>query len=168
MTNTRSGVRSTQMRYLCWNLVSTPRANSDGYPILKTVLGSKRVRGRKNRKKARNHAVRNAVTAAHTRRRRRRSISVLEGPVDVNPAAAAAFEVPTAGVPTYLVASTFVPSPAAAAGFAASGFGTGFAPSGSGMSTPPDGFDPSLAESWPGFARRTAEGGCSHIQSAAI
>src|SRR5271170_6660092 len=101
--------------------------------MLKTVLGSKRVRGRKNRKKARNHAVRNAVTATHTRRRRRRSISVFDGPGEDNPAAAAAFEVPTAGVPTYFVAST---APVEA-GLAGSGFGVGFAPSGSGMSLPP-------------------------------
>src|SRR6202045_5093536 len=109
------------MRYFCWNLVSTPRANSDGYPILKTVLGSKRVRGRKNRKKARNHAVRNAVTPTHTRRRRRRSTSVLEGPVEESPAEAAAFEVPTAGVPKYFVASTAV----FGAGCAASELGVG-------------------------------------------
>src|SRR6202051_4976815 len=94
------------MRYLCWNLVSTPRANSDGYPILKTVLGSKRVRGRKNRKHARNHEIGIAVTPPHRRRRRRRSTSVLEGPGEDSPAEAAAFEVPTAGVPTYFVAST--------------------------------------------------------------
>src|ERR1700675_4109211 len=110
------------MRYLCWNLVSTPRANSDGYPILKTVLGSKRVRGRKSRKNARNHAVRNAVTPTHTRRRRRRSTSVLEGPGEDSPAEAAAFEVPTAGVPTYFVASTATRG----AGCAGSGFGLGF------------------------------------------
>src|SRR5277367_5937062 len=121
------------MRYFCWNLVSTPKANSEGYPILKTVLGSKRVRGRKNRKKARNHAVRKPVTATHTRRRRRRSISVFEGPVEESPADAAAFEVPTAGVPTYFVASI---APVGA-GFAPSGFGLGLSPSGSGMSLPP-------------------------------
>src|ERR1700691_54979 len=123
MTNTRSGVRSTQMRYLCWNLVSTPRANSDGYPILKTELGSKRVRGRKNRKKARNHAVRNAVTPTHTRRRRRRSRSVLDGPGEESPAAAAAFEVPTAGVPTYFVASAVVRAAGCGGSMVALGFG---------------------------------------------
>src|ERR1700688_4608354 len=115
------------MRYLCWNLVSTPRANSDGYPILKTVLGSKRVRGRKNRKNARNHAVRKAVTPTQTNRRRRRSTSVFEGPVAESPAEAAALEVPTAGVPTYLVASTLVASTALRdAGCTASGVGVGF------------------------------------------
>src|SRR3984957_11390497 len=110
------------MRYFCWNFVSTPRVNSDGYPILKTVLGSKRVRGRKNRKKARNHAVRNAVTPTHTNRRRRRSTSVFDGPDEESPADAAALEVPTAGVPTYFVASTAV----FGAGCAASGLGLGF------------------------------------------
>src|ERR1700692_4756361 len=115
------------MRYLCWNLVSTPRANSDGYPILKTVLGSKRVRGRKNRKHARNHEIGIAVTPPHRRRRRRRSTSVLEGPGEDSPAEAAAFEVPTAGVPTYFVASTFVASTVGrGGGCAASGFGLGF------------------------------------------
>src|ERR1700682_1106589 len=95
------------MRYFCWNLVSTPSANSEGYPILKTEFGSNNVRGRKNRKKARNHAVRKAVTPTHTSRRRRLSISVFDGPDGASPAAAAAFDVPTAGVPTYLVASIF-------------------------------------------------------------
>src|SRR5579862_6279921 len=106
------------MRYFCWNFVSTPRANSEGYPILKTVLGSKRVRGRKKRKNARNHAIKKPVTMVHTKRRRWRSISV-EGAVPATPPAAAAFEVPTAGVPTYLVAS----AAGLAAGFTGSGFG---------------------------------------------
>src|SRR5215467_8600105 len=120
------------MRYFCWNLVSTPSANSDGYPILKTVLGSKRVRGRKKRKNARNQAAKNPVTIVQTKRRRRRSISV-EGAVPATPAAAAAFDVPTAGVPTY-----FVASPAGfAAGFAGSGFGLTFGVSVSAMSSPP-------------------------------
>ena len=66
--------------------------------------------------------MRNAVTPTHTNRRRRRSTSVLEGPAEESPADAAAFEVPTAGVPTYLVASTAL----RVAGCAASGFGLGF------------------------------------------
>src|SRR6266566_6280577 len=82
------------------------------------VAGSKRVRGRKKRKKARNHAVRNAVTMTQTKRRRLRSISV-EGAVPAIPPAAAAFEVPTAGVPTYFVASV----PGLAGVLADSGFG---------------------------------------------
>src|SRR3954452_9412486 len=118
MTNRRSGVRSTQIRYFCWNFVSTPRANSDGYPILNRVFGSNKVRGRKKRKKERNQAVRNPATMVQKKRRRRRSTSV-EGAVPAMPPAAAACDVPTAGVPTYLVAST----PGLAAGFAGSGFG---------------------------------------------
>jgi hypothetical protein len=85
-------------------------------------LGSKRVLGRKNLKNARNHAVRNAVTPTHTKRRRRRSMSVFEGPEEESPAEAAAFEVPTAGVPTYLVASTALRG----AVCATSGLGLGF------------------------------------------
>src|SRR5712691_3251055 len=99
------------------------------------VAGSKRVRGRKKRKKARNQAVRKAVTPTHTSRRRRWSISVFDGPAEFSPADAAAFEVPTAGVPTYLVASTFVASAGVlATGFAASGFGLTLSVSGSAMS----------------------------------
>src|SRR5579863_7348165 len=101
----RSGVRSTQMRYFCWNLVSTPGPYSSGYPILKLVAGSNKVRGRKKRKKASNHAVKKAATDAHTRRRRARLISLSSGPMAAIPPADAALEVPTAGVPTYLVDS---------------------------------------------------------------
>src|SRR5579884_3825204 len=93
------------MRYFCWNLVSTPSPKSDGYPILKLVAGSKRVRGRKKRKKASNHAVRNAATALHTKMRRWRFAGLSSGPTDATPPAAAAFDVPTAGVPTYRTAS---------------------------------------------------------------
>src|SRR5439155_14023297 len=117
-------------RYFCCHFVSTPSAYSEGYPILKTALGSKSVRGRKKRKNARNHAVKNAVTPVHTRRRRRLSISVLEGPMAATPAAAAAFDVPTAGVPSYFVASTA----GLATGFTASGFGLTLSVSGSAMS----------------------------------
>src|SRR5213593_2223149 len=66
-----------------------------------------------------NHAPRNPVTVTHTRRRRLRLISLGSGPTVAKPPAAAAFDVPTAGVPTYLVAS---PPPAADV-FGASGFG---------------------------------------------
>jgi hypothetical protein len=79
------------------------------------------------------------VTITQVKRRRRRSISV-EGAVPLTPAAAAAFEVPTAGVPTYFVAS--VPDfgaagwgAAGAAGLAASGFT--LPTSGSDMNYPP-------------------------------
>src|SRR3984957_3918155 len=80
------------------------------------------------------HAPRNAVTPHQTSRRRRLSISVLDGPGEARPAAAAAFEVPTAGVPTYFVASIG----ALAAGFAASGLGLTLSASGSAMSAPPE------------------------------
>src|SRR6266850_887582 len=83
------------------------------------VGGSKSVRGRKKRRKAMNQAPRNPVTATHTRRRRRSLTWLGSGPTVANPAEAAAFDVPTAGVPTYLVAS---PPPAADV-FGASGFG---------------------------------------------
>src|SRR5882672_2855875 len=66
-----------------------------------------------------NHAPRNPVTATHTRRRRRSLTLLGSGPTVANPAEAAALDVPTAGVPTYLVAS---PPPAADV-FGASGFG---------------------------------------------
>src|SRR5882672_11915387 len=83
------------------------------------VGGSKRVRGRKNLKKAMNQAPRNPVTVTHTSRRRFLLISLGSGPTVAKPPAAAALDVPTAGVPTYLVAS---PPPAAVV-FGASGFG---------------------------------------------
>src|ERR1700676_4677216 len=75
-----------------------------------------------------------------TKRRRWRSISV-EGAVPATPAAAAAFEVPTAGVPTYFVASC---APVGADAFAASGFGLTFGTSGSAMNSLPvkDDLDP--------------------------
>src|SRR5712692_6297771 len=74
------------------------------------VGGSKSVRGRKKRRKAINQAPKNPVTAIQVRRRRLRLISLGSGPTVAKPAAAAALDVPTAGVPTYLVAS---PPPAA-------------------------------------------------------
>src|ERR1039458_4234403 len=69
------------------------------------VAGSKRVRGRKNRKKARNHAVRNAVTDTHASRRRCWLTLLSSGPTAATPAEAAAFEVPTAPEPTQRVAA---------------------------------------------------------------
>src|SRR5260370_463958 len=69
------------------------------------VGGSKSVRGRKKRRKAMNHAARKAATALHTRRRRRALTWLSSGPMEATPAAAAAFEVPTAGEPTELAAS---------------------------------------------------------------
>src|SRR5678816_4687564 len=60
-----------------------------------------------------NQAARNATTQLHTRRLRCRFDSVFSGPTVLRPADAAALDVPTAGVPTYLFASV----PRAAAGF---------------------------------------------------
>src|SRR5713226_7420197 len=93
------------------------------------VGGSKSVRGRKNLKKAMNQAPRNPVTVTHTSRLRFRLISLGSGPTVAKPPAAAALDVPTAGVPTYLVAS---PPPAAAV-FAVSGFGLAESDSGPAM-----------------------------------
>src|SRR5216683_2422427 len=76
-----------------------------------------------------NQAPKNPVTAIQVRRRRLRLISLGSGPTVAKPAAAAALDVPTAGVPTYLVAS---PPPAADA-FAASGFGLAESVSGPAM-----------------------------------
>ena len=70
---------------------------------MKLVAGSNKVRGRKKRKKAKNHATRNAATALHTNRRRCWLTSLSSGPIDAIPPAAAALEVPTAGVPTYVL-----------------------------------------------------------------
>src|SRR6266849_10282210 len=76
-----------------------------------------------------NQAPRNPVTATHTRRRRRSLTRLASGPTVAKPPAAAALDVPTAGVPTYLVAS---PPPAADV-FAASGFGLAESVSGPAM-----------------------------------
>src|SRR5580692_12513081 len=128
----RSGVRSTQMRYFCWNFVSTPKPYSSGYPILKLVAGSNKVRGRKKRKNARNHAIRNATTALQTNRRRWRLISLSSGPMAATPPAAATREVPTAGVPTYFVEGplrdTEADAEATTPGAAATGRGAAGAP----------------------------------------
>src|SRR5260370_41052213 len=85
------------------------------------VGGSKSVRGRKNLKKAINQAPRNPVTETHTSRRRFWLSSLGSGPTVAKPPAAAALDVPTAGLPTYLGASP----PPAAGGFAPSGFWLG-------------------------------------------
>src|SRR5512146_2917238 len=69
-----------------------------------------------------NQAPRNAATQLHTKRRRTRSMSVSSGPAVATPPAAAALEVPTAGVPTYLTAAPCRVTgggPAGAAGLAA-------------------------------------------------
>src|SRR5207249_5782297 len=67
--------------------------------------------------------------STHTSRRRFRLISLGSGPTVAKPPAAAALDVPTAGVPTYLVAS---PLPVADV-FAASGFGLAESVSGPAM-----------------------------------
>src|SRR5437867_11146431 len=95
--------------------------------MLKRVAGSNNVRGRKKRKKARNQAVRNAATAVHANRRRPRLISLCSGPTEATPPAAAALEVPTAGVPTYLVDSPPRATEAAADAAAAAGRAAGAA-----------------------------------------
>src|SRR5690349_21002761 len=76
-----------------------------------------------------NHAPRNAVTAHQTRRRRPSLAALGSGPTLATPPAGAALDVPTAGVPTYFVASL---SPAAE-GFAASGLGFTVSDSGPAM-----------------------------------
>src|SRR5262249_6774964 len=77
-----------------------------------------------------NHAARNPVTPHHTSRRRRALIWLPSGPMAATPAAATAFDVPTAGEPTYLLAS----SPPAA-GLAASVFDLSDVVSGPAMRT---------------------------------
>src|SRR5579859_1234348 len=95
------------------------------------VGGSKSVRGRKKRRKAMNHAPKNAVTAHQTKRRRPSLAARGSGPTVARPPAAAALDVPTAGVPTYFVAS----APPAAGDFAASGLGLTVSDSGPAMHT---------------------------------
>src|SRR5208282_2044152 len=76
-----------------------------------------------------NQAVRNAATVLHTNRRRCRLISLSSGPTEATPPAATALEVPTAGVPTYLVDSPLRATEAAAEAVTvtAAGRGTGTA-----------------------------------------
>src|SRR5256885_14007969 len=78
-----------------------------------------------------NQAPRKAATQLHTRRRRRWSTSLFSGPTEATPPAAAAFEVPTAGVPTYVLAS--VPRALADATVACAAAGRG-ATGGAGLS----------------------------------
>src|SRR5215472_7209895 len=70
MTKRRSALRTTQIRYCCWNFVSTPIPKSDGKPTRKTVLGSKRVRGRKNLKNIRKSTARKPPTRVQIMPRR--------------------------------------------------------------------------------------------------
>jgi hypothetical protein len=75
---------------------------------LKIVAGSNKVRGRKKRKKARNQAERKAATATHASWRRPSLMGLFSGPTEAMPAAAAAFDVPTADDPTYVLAAPAV------------------------------------------------------------
>src|SRR6266705_6332211 len=76
-----------------------------------------------------NQAPRKPVTETQTKRRRPSFAALGSGPTVAKPPAAAALDVPTAGVPTYLVAS---PPPAADV-FAASGLGLAESVSGPAM-----------------------------------
>src|SRR5208283_676718 len=62
MTKMRSASRTTQMRAWALKRSSTPGWKSDGYPILKTVLGSKSARGKKKRRNIRRLAARKPQT----------------------------------------------------------------------------------------------------------
>src|SRR5438874_13448390 len=66
-----SVLRTTQMRYWFWNLVSTPKPKSDGYPIRNWVFGSYKARGKKNRRNIKRLTLSDPSTAAITNRRRR-------------------------------------------------------------------------------------------------
>src|SRR6185436_8482717 len=84
------------MRYCCWNFVSTPKPKSEGYPTLKTVLGSKMVLGRKKRRNIMKQVARNPPTAVQIMVRRillTGSSGTLSTVLPLAPA-----EVPTAGL----------------------------------------------------------------------
>src|SRR5215218_5526209 len=70
MTNSRSALRTTQMRYCCWNLVSTPNPKSPGYAARKIVGGSNMVLGRKKRRNIRKLTARKPPIAVQVMRRR--------------------------------------------------------------------------------------------------
>src|SRR5208337_1742968 len=70
ITKIRSASRTTQMRSWALKRSSTPGWKSDGYPILKTVLGSKSARGKKKRRNIRRLAPRKPQTQLQTIRRR--------------------------------------------------------------------------------------------------
>src|SRR5262245_43845180 len=79
MTKSFSGCRTTQTRCDCLKRSSTPGPKSDGKPTRNFVLGSKRVRGKKNRKNIRRLAPRNAVIEVQINWRRNLSASGTEG-----------------------------------------------------------------------------------------
>src|SRR5664279_3611054 len=71
MTKIPSVLRTTQMRYSFWNLVSTPNPKSEGYPILNWLFGSYSARGKKKRRNISRLTVNVPSTAAITNLRRR-------------------------------------------------------------------------------------------------
>src|SRR5215472_15742680 len=85
ITKMPSVLRTTQMRYWFWNLVSTPKPKSDGYPMRNLVFGSYRARGKKKRRNIRKLTPSVPSTAAITKRRRRAIVvpSVLSGADDL-------------------------------------------------------------------------------------
>src|SRR5947209_17864928 len=70
ITKMPSVLRTTQMGCAFWNLVSTPKPKSDGYPIVNEVLGSNSARGRKKRRNITKLPPRNPSTEAMTKRGR--------------------------------------------------------------------------------------------------
>src|SRR5215813_6564403 len=79
MTKSFSGCLTTQIRCDCLKRSSTPGPKSDGKPTRNFVLGSKRVRGKKNRKNIRRLAPRKAVIEVQINCRRNLSASGREG-----------------------------------------------------------------------------------------
>src|SRR5215831_8253813 len=79
MTKSFSGCRTTQMRCDCLKRSSTPGPKSDGKPTRNFVLGSKSVRGKKNRKNIRRLAPRKAVIEVQINWRRNFSAPGREG-----------------------------------------------------------------------------------------
>src|SRR5205823_4262978 len=114
ITKMPSVLRTTQMRCAFWNLVSTPKPKSDGYPIVKVVFGSYSARGRKKRRNITKFTPRNPSTDAITKRRRR-AIS-LDSSVSSGPVRILAIASPRPGL------RGFCGGAAAPAGFSAVGF----------------------------------------------
>src|SRR5262249_51620497 len=79
ITKIPSVLRTTQIRYWFWNLVSTPKPKSDGYPMRNRVLGSYRAGGKKKRRNIRRLTPSVPSTAAITNRRRRAMVLASSG-----------------------------------------------------------------------------------------
>src|SRR5258706_9695893 len=79
MTKSLSGCRTSQTRCACLKRSSTPGPKSDGKPTRNFVLGSKSVRGKKNRKNMRRLAPRKAQIEVQTNCRRNFRVSGREG-----------------------------------------------------------------------------------------